>query len=100
MAYEMGTPQGEVCQKAHLCREIHSFNRHEVSPYPRDGIPATSRVEFDRKVKLLGNSGQPEAESQFRRKVGESQSRRKYDRKYVKEGERQRELITSRSAKP
>ena len=95
-----GPPKGKFARKPIFAEKSTALTIMRCHRIPRDRIPATSRVEFDRKVKLLGNSGQPEAESQFRRKVGESQSRRKYDRKYVKEGERQRELITSRSAKP
>lgn len=85
MSYEKRTPWVEVCQKAHLCWEKSTAQPSRGVTVPSESRnPATSRVEFDRKAKLLGNSGQLEAESQFRRKVRESQSRRKYDRSMFK----------------
>lgn len=75
---------GSLPESPSLLREIHSFNHHGVTVPSESRNPAMP-VEFDRKAKLLGNSGQLEAESQFRRKVRESQSQRKYDRKHVQE---------------
>ena len=81
-----GPPEWKFARKPILAERNPQLQPSRGVTVPTESRnPATSRVEFDRKAKLLGNSGQLEAESQFRRKVRESQSRRKYDRKHVKE---------------
>ena len=64
-------PNGKFARKPTFAEKSTASTIMRCHRTPGDRIPATRRVEFDRKVKLLGNSGQPEAESQFRRKVGE-----------------------------
>ena len=74
MSYERRTPEWKFAGKPIFAREIYSFNHHVVSPHPqRAGPPPQAGLSLTGRQNS-GNSGQLEAESQFRRKVGESQS--------------------------